>query len=499
MEIIIISLCLTTLLAFLFLKPLLKRITTTKPKLPPSPWRLPVIGNLHQLGPNPHRYLHSLSLRYGPLMLLHFGRVPVLVVSCPDVTNDIMKTHDLKFANRPKSKAINIFMEGGRDIIFGPYGEDWKSMKSLGVVHLLNNKMVRSFENLREEEIKVMTEKLEEASSSSSSVNLSKLLMTLTNDIICRITLGRKYNVEEGGIDIKNLVMTSSEFFGKFFFGDFIPSLAWIDWISGIDDKMKDINNKLDCFLDSMVQEHVDADHKEPSDFIDMLLLIQKDKTKRFQFDRSDLILILKDMFFSGTATTASQLEWTMTELMRHPECMKKLQDEINSFSTHNLNVTEKEVEKMNYLHCVIKEGLRLHPSGPLLFRLPSEDVQLKGYDISAGTHVIINAWALQRNPAIWGLDADEYRPERHFGTNLDFNGTDSKFVPFGAGRRLCPGIGFSLVLSKLALANLVKRFNWRLKVGPVGDDKPDLAEASGIDVCRKFPLIVFPSIAHTH
>jgi len=129
MEMILISLCLTTLLAFLFLKPLLKRITTTKPKLPPSPWRLPVIGNLHQLGPNPHRYLHSLSLRYGPLMLLHFGRVPVLVVSCPDVTNDIMKTHDLKFANRPKSKAINIFMEGGRDIIFGPYGEDWKSMK----------------------------------------------------------------------------------------------------------------------------------------------------------------------------------------------------------------------------------------------------------------------------------------------------------------------------------------------------------------------------------
>ncbi|CAE6194449.1 unnamed protein product [Arabidopsis arenosa] len=357
--------------------------------------------------------------------------------------------------------------------------------------------MVRSFENLREEEIKLLTKRLEEACSSSSSVNLSKLLMTLTNDIICRITLGRKYNIEEGGIDIKNLVMTSSGFFGKFFFGDFIPSLAWIDKINGVDGKMKDINNKLDCFLDSMVQEHVDADHKEPSDFIDMLLSIQNDKTKRFELDRSDIILILKDMFFSGTATTASQLEWTMTELMRHPECMKKLQDEINSISTHNLNVTEKEVEKMDYLHCVIKEGLRLHPSGPLLTRLSTEDVQLKGYDIAAGTQVIINAWALQRNPSIWGHDAEEYRPERHFGLNLDFNGTDSKFVPFGAGRRLCPGIGFSMVLSKLTLANLVKRFTWRLEVGPGGDDKPDLVEASGIDVCRKFPLIVFPSLVH--
>ncbi|KAL1222431.1 Cytochrome P450 71A27 [Cardamine amara subsp. amara] len=497
MEMILFSLCLSTFLAFLFLTPLLKRITTSKLKLPPSPWWLPVIGNLHQLGLNPHRSLHSLSLRYGPLMLLHFGRVPVLVVSCPDVTNDITKTHDLKFSYRPKTKAINIFMKGGRDIIFGPYGEDWKNMKSVCVVHLLNNKMVRSFENLREEEIKVMTDKLEEACSSSSSVNLSKLLMNLTNDVICRITLGRKYNSEEGGIDVKNLVMTSSEFFGKFLFGDFIPSLAWIDRIRGIDDKMKDINNKLDGFLDSMVQEHVDADHEEPSDFVDMLLWIQRDKTKRFQFDRSDLILILKDMFFSGTATTASQLEWTMTELIRHPECMKKLQDEINSVSTHNSNVTEKDVEKMNYLDCVIKEGLRLHPSAPIFSRLASEDVQLKGYDIAAGTQVIINTWALQRNPAMWGIDAEEYRPERHFGTNLDFNGTNSKFVPFGAGRRLCPGIGFSLVLSKLTLANLAKRFTYRVEVGPGGDDKPDLVEASGIDVCRKFPLVVFPSIVH--
>lgn len=129
MGMILLSLCLCTFVAFLFLKPLLKRITSTKLNLPPSPWRLPVIGNLHQLGLNPHRSLHSLSLRYGPLMLLHFGRAPVLVVSCPDVTNDIMKTHDLKFANRQRSKAIDIFMKGGRDIIFGPCGEDWKNMK----------------------------------------------------------------------------------------------------------------------------------------------------------------------------------------------------------------------------------------------------------------------------------------------------------------------------------------------------------------------------------
>ncbi|EFH44463.1 hypothetical protein ARALYDRAFT_915264 [Arabidopsis lyrata subsp. lyrata] len=143
------------------------------------------------------------------------------------------------------------------------------------------------------------------------------------------------------------------------------------------------------------------------------------------------------------------------------------------------------------------KRGTTVTSFWSIIDQTSTEDVQLKIYDIAAGTQVIINAWALQRNPSIWGHDAEEYRPERHFGLNLDFNGTDSKFVPFGAGRSLCPGIGFSMVLSKLTLANLAKRFNWRLEVGPGGDDKPDLVEASGIDVCRKFPLIVFPSLVH--
>ncbi|EOA15526.1 hypothetical protein CARUB_v10004918mg [Capsella rubella] len=417
-------------------------------------------------------------------MLIHFGNVPLLVISCPQVTNDIVKTYNPNFANRLKLKPVDIYLNGGRDILFASYGEDWKNLKSLCMVHLLNNKMVRSFEKLREEEIKVLTKKLEEACSSSSPVYLRKLLLTLTSDIICRITLGRKYNSEEGGTIYKNLEMASSEFFGKFFVGDFFPSLAWIDRISGIEDEMKDVNNKLNGFLDSIVQEHVDAaDHEEPSDFVDILLSIQKDQTKRFELDR---------------ATTVTLLEWTMTELMRHLECMKKLRDEISSVSAHNSYVTEKEVEKMDCLHCVIKEGLRLHPSGPLLSRIFTEDIQLKGYDIAAGTQVIINAWSIQRNPDIWGHDAEEYKPERHFGSNIDFIGSDPKFIPFGGGRRRCPGIGFAMVLSKLTLANLVKQFNWRVMVGPgVDDDKPDLAEAPGIDVCRKFPLIVFPSLVH--
>ncbi|KAF8097107.1 hypothetical protein N665_0294s0013 [Sinapis alba] len=493
MEIILISLCLATFLAFLFLKPLLTRITTTKVKLPPSPWRLPVIGNFHQLSLHPHRSLHSLSLRYGPLMLLHFGCVPVLVVSSAEVAHDVMKTHDIKFSDRPRNKTVDKLLNG-REIAFSPYGEYWRQAKSICVSNLLTIKTIQSFENIRAEEINTMMEKLEKASSLSSPINLSKLFTTLTNDVIRRIVLGKKYSSERGGGYIsQDIVRRFIELMGAFPLSDFIPVLSWIDRIRGLDDKVEEVYNELDVFLEKLVQEHEDTD-EDRSDFLYILLSLQRDKTTPIELDRSDLKLILLDMLVGASVTTFTLLEWTMTELMRHPECMKKLQDEIRSVSAHDLCVTEKEVEKMSYLNLVIKEVLRLHPPVPIIPRLLREDVELHGYDIAAGTQVLINAWAIQRDITTWGPDTEEFRPERHLDLLVDFQGLNFKYIPFGSGRRRCPGIRFALALVEVTLANLVKRFNWRVEVGTMGDNKPDLAEAIGLDVCRKFPLIVCPS-----
>ncbi|KAG7532756.1 Cytochrome P450 [Arabidopsis thaliana x Arabidopsis arenosa] len=486
----------------MFIKSRSKR-TTTKLNPPPSPWRLPVIGNLHQLSLHPHRSLHSLSLRYGPLMLLHFGRVPTLVVSSADMAHDVMKTNDLKFADRPKRKAVSTFLNGGRDVAFSPYGESWRQFKSICVMHLLSKKMVRSFEKVREEEINVMMEKVEKAASSSSPLNLSGLLSSLTSDLICRIALGRKYSSdgEEVGntYNVKEIVRKTMELSGSFPLGEYIPSLAWIDTIRGVDDKVEEVSNKIDSFLEKAVQEHVE-DHadKERSDFVDILVSIQRDKTMGFEFGNSEIKNLILDVFLGGTATTFTLLEWTMTELMRHPECMKKLKDDIYSASTTTakLYVSEEEVANMKYLKAVIKEVLRLHPPVPIILRGLCEDVKLKGYDIAEGTLVIINAWAIQRDTETWGADAEEFRPERHLDTLVEFEGQDFMYIPFGSGRRRCPGIRFGLTMAEVTLANLVKRFDWRAKVKPLGHDKPDLAEATGVDVCRKFPLVVFPSCA---
>ncbi|CAL9225081.1 unnamed protein product [Arabidopsis halleri] len=350
--------------------------------------------------------------------------------------------------------------------------------------------MVRSYEKIREEEIKLMIEKMEIASCSSppSPVNLSQLLMTLTNDIICRAALGRKYNSKEDGIDVENIVRAFSALVGEFPIGEYIPSLSWIDKIRGQDHKMEEVDKRFDAFLDRVVKEHEDANKETKSDLVDKLLTIQSDK--------SALKLIIWDMFLAGTATSLSFLEWAMTELMRHPKAMKKLQEEIRSSSPQDLYVTEKEAEKMNYLQAVIKEALRLRPPAPLLVpRVLSEDVTLKGYNIPAGTQVIVNAWAIQRDTTTWGIDAEEFRPERHLDSNLDFQGQDFKFIPFGSGKRICPGIGFTSALIGVTLANILKRFNWRMDVEPQRVQH-DQTEATGLVVFRKFPLIAIPSSA---
>ncbi|CAH8346081.1 unnamed protein product [Eruca vesicaria subsp. sativa] len=497
---ILISLSLTTLLAFLFLKPLFKR-TTTSPELnsPPSPWRLPVIGNLHQLSLHPHRAFHRLSLRYGPLMLLHFGRVPVLVVSSAEVAYEVMKTHDLKFANRPKTKAVDIIMNGGRDVAFSSYGEYWRQMKSLCTVHLLGKQMVKSFENVRKEEIHAMMDNLERASSSSSSVNLSDLLLNMSNNVICKIAMGRKYSREESTSDFENQLRKIMELLGAFPVRDYIPSLAWIDKVRGLDRKMEEVSKTFVEFLERVVQEHVNkGENKEASDFVDMLLRIQREKKNGFELHRSDIRLIILDIFLGGTTTTFTAVDWAMTHLIRHPESMKKLQDEVRKNSRNNLFISEEEVENMKYLKAVIKEVLRLHPPGPILIpRQLSQDVKVKGYDISAGTIVIINAWAIHRDTGKWGSDAEAFKPERHLDMHLKFRGQDLNFIPFGSGRRLCPGIDFAVTLIEVALANLVNRFNWRVESRPLGDDDQYyLAETTGIEVGRKFPLFAFPSSA---
>ncbi|XP_057487230.1 cytochrome P450 736A117-like [Actinidia eriantha] len=480
-------LLLSLLFSLLPLTLLLKRLSTTPPHPLPSPPRLPIIGNLHQLGLLPHRSLHSLSLKHGPLMLLRLGSKPVLVVSSADAAREIMKTQDLVFANRPRSTVISKLLYGSRDVAFSPYGEYWRQIKRLCVVHLLSNKRVLSFRVVREEETALMIDKIKQSYSSSSSsvVNLTELFKSLTNDIVCRVTSGRKYNEERR---FKELLVEFLEYLGVFDVGDYIPWLWWVNKINGFYGRVERVAKGLDDFIESLVEEHERGEREGGhEDFVDVLLQVQRENmASGSPIHRECVKALILDMLSAGTDTIATVLEWAMAELLRHPLILKKLQSEVREIAEAKRVITEDELGKMPYLKAVIKETLRLHPPGPLL--IPREsmcDTQIMGYDIEARTQVFTNVWTIGRDPSLWARP-NEFWPERFMDSLVDFRGHDFEFIPFGAGRRGCPGIQFAMRVDELALANRVGNFDFSLPVG----EEFDMSEAAGLAVHKRAALL---------
>ncbi|KAJ6821674.1 cytochrome P450 71A1-like [Iris pallida] len=158
--------------------------------LPPSPPRLPLLGNLHQLGSLPHRSLAALAESYGPLMLVHLGCVPTVVVSSAEVAREVMKTHDLAFASRPAMSTAKKLLYDC-DVGFAPYGEYWRQARRVCVLHLLTSKRVQSFRSVRDEEASRLVERIRAAAADSAPVNLSKTIRAHTNDVVSRVVFGR--------------------------------------------------------------------------------------------------------------------------------------------------------------------------------------------------------------------------------------------------------------------------------------------------------------------
>uniref|UniRef100_A0A0A0LP22 Cytochrome P450 n=1 Tax=Cucumis sativus TaxID=3659 RepID=A0A0A0LP22_CUCSA len=281
-----------------------KRLLSSSQSSPPSPpAKIPIFGHLLSLGSLPHLTLQNYARLHGPLFLLRLGSVPTLVVSSSELARDIMKTHDLIFANRPKSSISDKLLYGSRDVAASPYGEYWRQMKSVCVLHMLSNKRVQSFRCVREEEVKLMIEKIEQ---NPVGVNLTEILSGLTNDVVCRVGLGRKYRVGEDGVKFMSLLKKFGELLGSFSVRDFIPWLGWIDWISGLDGKANRIAKELDEFFDRVIEDHMNPENKEmrnfdeQKDLVDVLLWIQRENSIGFPLEMESikaLILVRKCLF----------------------------------------------------------------------------------------------------------------------------------------------------------------------------------------------------------
>ncbi|CAN6237369.1 unnamed protein product [Urochloa humidicola] len=247
-------------------------------------------------------------------------------------------------------------------------------------------------------------------------------------------------------------------------------------------------------FIDAIIAEHrerrASGEDEDEEDLLDVLLRLQKEVDSQYPLTTENIKTVMLDMFGAGSETSATTLVWAMAELMRNPRVMRKAQDEVRRELAGDGKVTEDKLAGLHYLRLVIKETLRLHPPAPLLLpRRCGSPCRVLGFDVPEGTMVIVNAWAIGRDPAHWE-EPDEFVPERFDDSGRDFRGLDFEFIPFGAGRRMCPGMAFGLAHIELALAALLFHFDWELP-GGIAAEEMDMTEAFGITTQLRSDLVV--------
>ena len=183
----------------------------------------------------------------------------------------------------------------------------------------------------------------------------------------------------------------------------------------------------------------------------------------------------------AGTDTSAVTVEWAMSLLLNHPEVLEKARAEIEAQIGSDRLIDEQDLSKLPYLQHIISETFRLCPAAPMLVPHESSDnCKIEGYDIPRGTILLVNAWAIHRDSKAW----DEpmlFKPERHEGVEVEA----SKLMPFGMGRRACPGAGLGQRVVGLTLGSLIQCFEWKR----IGEAEIDMAEADGLTMPKVQPL----------
>ncbi|CAI0554870.1 unnamed protein product [Linum tenue] len=408
-------------------------------KLPPGPRPLPVVGNLYDIKPVRFRCFAEWADRYGPVISVWFGSTLNVVVSSTALAKEVLKEHDQQLADRHRSRSAAKFSRDGQD----------------------------------------------------KSLQVKKYLGAVAFNNITRLAFGKRFVDSEGvmdaqGLEFKAIVSNGLKLGASLSMAEHIE---WLRWMFPLEEgAFAQHGARRDRLTQAIMEEHTEARKKSgdtKQHFVDALLTLKE----KYDLSEDTIIGLLWDMITAGMDTTAISSEWAMAEIIKHPRVQQKLHEEMDRVIGFERVMIESDFSSLHYLQCVVKESLRLHPPTPLMLPHRSNaNVKISGYDVPKGSNVHVNVWAVARDPAVW-KDPLEFRPERFMEEDVDMKGHDFRLLPFGAGRRVCPGAQLGINLVTSMLGHLLHHFQWSPPEG-VKPEEIDMSENPGLVTYMRTPVM---------
>ncbi|KAL4578749.1 hypothetical protein LXL04_014880 [Taraxacum kok-saghyz] len=473
--------------------------------LPPGPTPWPVVGNIFQLGfvKVPHESFAQLAHNYGPdIMTLWLGSMCTVVITSSEAAREMFKNHDVVLAGRKVYECMKgDFGDELGSMITAQYGPNWRLLRRVCTNEFFLNSRLAATCGIRSRCIQKMVHSIYDVcGNDDTSIDVGRYFFLMAFNLIGNLMFS------------KDLLDSNSKKGAKFFYhagkvmeyggkpnvADFIPCLKWLD-PQGIRKNMQHHVREAFRIAGGFIKERMDEPKgnvdTRSKDYLDVLLEYRGDGVEEpSMFSSTTINIIVFEMFTAGTDTTTSTLEWAMAELLHNPHIYEKLRIELRTTISLNENLDEKHIDKLPYLKAVIKETLRLHPPLPFLVpHMAMQSCQMLGYTIPKETQVLVNVWAIGRDPKTWH-NALEFKPERFLDHDkmVDYKGQHFDFIPFGSGRRMCPAIPLASRVLPMALGSILHKFDWILGDGIKAKDM-NMKERMGITLRKAIPLKAIP------
>ncbi|XP_024027369.1 cytochrome P450 81E8 [Morus notabilis] len=464
--------------------------------LPPSPFpALPIIGHLYLFKKPLYRTLSKISNRYGPVLLLQFGARPVLIVTSPTAAEECLTANDVVFANRPRLLAGKHLGYNFTSLSWAPYGDHWRSLRRISSLEILSSHRLQMLSHIRADEVRSLVRRLLR-SRPDQTVEMKSLLFELTLNVMMRMIAGKRYYGEslaevEEARRFREIVRKTFSLGATTSVSDFVPLMRCFGG-KEYEKSLIELQRDRDGFMQNLIEEHrkratsncgsCSLQEDKNKTMIEVLLSLQESEP---EFYKDEIIRgLMAVLLAAGIDTSSGTMEWAMSLLLNHPEVLKKAHIELENCVGNERLVEESDLKNLPYLHCILKETLRLYPAGTLLVPHESSDeCKVSGFNIPRGTMLFVNLWAMQRDPKLWD-DPTTFKPERF--KDMEEGMRDGyKLMPFGSGRRGCPGENLAVRIVELTLGLLIQCFEWER----VGKELVDMTEGPGLTMPKAHPL----------